>query len=150
MPELTSKGVVTPKVAAAPPQVEERPEEIEQRRKMELLKRVRINREALRQQRWVKGDPSKNYIWVNIDPVRQTYYQTLEYVLCKDPAVQTAWKQPDGTHRCGDLILYEISKELSEAYQMDASLQALEAQEGSQESFLAFAAKSSIPVHEHK
>lgn len=135
------------KVAAAVVAEPKQPHEIEMEKKLALLQKVRVNREASRNMRKVTGgNPAKQYVWINIHEQRQQYFQGLGYVMCKDPSVQTSWKRADSTHQCGDLILYEIDKDLHEAYKLDSALRGVESMEGSQEEFLAFAERNRVPV----
>lgn len=126
------------------------PHEKEILRKQELLKKVRIIRERLAQNRgMVEGmNPSKAYVWVNISDNRQIEYQSTGYELCRDPNIKSKWKQVDNTHKRGDAILYEIDKDLHEALDLDAQLRAVEAVQGAREGFKATAAQHGVPTYE--
>lgn len=126
------------------------PHEKEMLRKQELLKKVRIVRERLAQNRgMVDGmNPSKAYVWVNISDNRQIEYQSTGYELCRDPNIKSKWKQADNTHKRGDAILYEIDKDLHEALDMDAQLRAVEGVEGAREGFKAVAFQNGVPIYE--
>lgn len=130
------------------------PHEIEQERKLALIRRVRLTRErGLLARGEVKGDPSKSYVWVNEDPHQQSTYQALGYKKVVDdpkaPKVKSMWgPRSDGTHKRADVILYEIDKELHEAINMESQLQAIEALEGSRNLFRSFADQKGIPTRE--
>ena len=136
---------------APPPQSDPLPHEIEMKRRIDLLKRVRVLKDKARNRLEVQGgDSSKIYVWVHNSEVRRQYFESLDYKVCRDPNVNTRWKREDGTHTCGDLILFEIDKELHEASELESLYRAMEAIEGSQSEFLAFAERNRIPVPEHK
>lgn len=137
-------------VASEPPSEKPRPEELELQRKVELLKKVRLLKDKARNRLEVTGgDPAKVYVWVHNSDTRRQHFETLEYVVCRDPKVSTRWKREDGTHVCGDLILYEIDRELHDALKLESLYRAVEAIEGSQSDFLAFAERNRVPVLEH-
>lgn len=123
---------------------------LELERKMELLRRVRTLRERATLDRGkIEGaQPGKDYVWVCIDPRRQAEFQGLDYQVCTDPRVTSKYKQEDGTHRRGDVILYEVSTELREAYALDAAYRSIEQLEESFKAttFRSFATGSGIPV----
>lgn len=125
------------------------PHEIELQRKIELLQKVRgIRDRAIMYRGLVQNmDPNKVYVWVNMHESRQTWFQSLGYVLCIDPTVTTQWKKEDGTHRRGDLILYECPRDLYEALKLDSQLRGIEALESSKEIFKSFAEQSNIPLY---
>lgn len=119
-------------------------------KKKALLARVRVARDRLRFAGEVlNGNPNKVYIWVNISDDRQVTYQGMGYTICKDPNIKTRWKKEDGTHRRGDLILYEIDRDLNEAIKLDGEMRAVEGQEGEQ-MFLDFAQQNRIPAQKLK
>lgn len=141
-PETRSSGT-----AEKPPVVDKTNEE----RKADLeakLRKVRLLREKLVLTRGeVKGgDPAKQYCWVNLHESRRTYYEGMGWVLCKDPKVQSQWKREDGTHQRGDLILYEISRDMKEVIDLDGELRAVEALQSSKDEFLGFAATNRVPA----
>lgn len=148
MPQLqqTSKTAAAVLPNTAPVVVDEK------ERRLALLKRVRTLRESILTNRGeVKGKkPNKDYVWVNTRADRRTYFEGLGYQVCRDPDIQTRWKKEDGTHQRGDLILYECDRELREAIRLDAEMRSLEAIEGPQQSFEAFAERSAVPLHHPK
>ncbi len=115
--------------------------------KAELLKKVRILRSDASRGLEVKGsDPNKSYTWVNVHPSRRVFFEGQGFTVCRDPKVVTSWRREDGTHIRGDLILYECDKEWKEALTAFDDLSAIEAMEGSQETFLAFAEQNKVPA----
>jgi hypothetical protein len=133
-----------------PPSEKPRPEETEIQRKLELLKKVRTLKERARHRLGIEnGDPAKVYVWVHNSDTRRQHFESLEYRVCRDPKVSTRWKREDGTHVCGDLILYEIDKELHDTLKLESLYRAVEAIEGSRSDFLAFAERNRVPVLEH-
>ncbi len=132
------------------------PAEIELRRKRELLAKIKVIRERINNNRgMVTGDPAKTYIWVNRDEHRRNYFEGLGYVMCREkditkPVVKSAWMREDGTHVRGDLILYEIDKDVAEALHMEEAMRALEAIEGPPVEFANFAERHGVPVYEPK
>jgi hypothetical protein len=92
------------------------------------------------------GNPNKVYIWVNQKEDRRTFFEGLGYQLCTDPNVKTRWRKEDGTHRRGDLILYEIDRELHEIMQLDSQIRAVEQMASSKDSFLEFATGANVRV----
>jgi hypothetical protein len=126
------------------------PHEKEMLRKATLLSKVRMVREFLASnQGMVEGmKPDKIYVWVHISDNRQIHYQSMGYELCTDPEIKSKWKRSDGTHKRGDVILYQIDKDLHEAIDMEAQLRAIEAVEGAREGFKAFAERQGVPVYE--
>lgn len=105
------------------------PEQEKRDRMAVLLAQVRMTREHALRNRGRVGNSKANrhYSWVNIDQHRQIEFQSQGYVICKDPDIKTDWRKEDGTHQRGDLILYEIDKELHEALKLDDELRAYEA-----------------------
>lgn len=114
----------------------------------ELLAKVRILREqSMLGKGQVKyGNPFKTYVWVNKNENRLNYYISMGYVICHDPKVATSWKQADGTHVRGDVILMEIDKDLHDAIKFDGELRAVESVGESKGMFEAYAASKGIPV----
>lgn len=115
------------------------PHEEELKRKKELLAKVRVLREkmASRAADFTGQNPAKTYIWVNIKEDRQTYFQAWGYILCTDPKVSSPYKQPDGSHKRADLVLYEMDREMYEAIQADNQIRGLEGIEGHKEAAIA-------------
>lgn len=115
------------------------PHEEELRRKMDLLSRVRVNRERLVSDRGkvLNPKPGKHYVWVNSHVDRQTEYASLGYDLCRDPEIKTRAGQisEDGSHRRGDLVLYEIPTDLHEAMYLDNVIRGIELIEAPKEEF---------------
>lgn len=133
----------------AGPLAELQPHEEEQRRKMNLLKRVSVLRDAMNIKRSeVLGDPDTEYMWVNIREERQLHFQGLgwEKVTLDDDVVKTPYRKDDGTHIRGDLILYKMPKELAQAHQEYNTLLGLERIEGHKSAFRTAAAKEGIPT----
>lgn len=135
----------TPKLAEAP---KLQPHELEMERKKALLAKVKTIRERLAANRgMVDGmKPNKVYVWVNINDNRQIHFQGLGYEVCRDQEVKSHWKQEDGTHKRGDLILYECDKDLHEAIEYDSQIRAVESIEGAKQEFKETAARAGVPT----
>lgn len=119
------------------------------KRKREILAKVRAQRDATLFNRGkVEGDPDKEYRWVNIHPERQLVFQIQGWrmVTADDVDVVTNYKQADGTHRRGDLVLYCIDKEWAEMIHFDAVVQGIERIEGAKSSFETQAQKDGVPT----
>lgn len=115
-------------------------------RKKALLAKVKVARERLLFAGEVNNpNPNKVYIWVNTSSDRQVTFQGMGYTICKDPNITTRWRQEDGTHRRGDLILYEIDRDLDEAIKLDGEMRAVENQDAEQ-LFLDFARQNRVPA----
>lgn len=142
MPETKQSQVAVAGPAIRTPQQE-------QARKEELLKKVRVLRETMHVNRAkvTGGKPDKTYIWVGRDDNMRTYFEGLGYAVCRDTSVKTQWKREDGTHARGDLVLYEVDKELYEALKAESELRGLEQLQSSKSGFQDFAAKSGVPVN---
>jgi len=125
------------------------PHVIERDRKLALLAKVKSVREGMLQNKGaiLEGNPQKEYCWVNIREDRRVSYEAMGWQLCIDPAVKTRWKQPDGTHKRADLILYDIDKELFEAIQAYNMLRGIESVEGSEEMFISALDRDKVPVY---
>lgn len=115
-------------------------------KKRRLLAKVRMLRDAQLTAGAVNGKPHKVYCWVNIREERQLFFQSLGWELCKDPEVKTSWRQPDGTHKRADVILYHIDRDLYEAFEADKELRGMEALEGAEKSFETNAARNGAPT----
>lgn len=139
---------VSPQPNPAPPQVApatpseaaldvRTPEERQAAHRLELLARVKTLRENTNMRRGSITNPKQNkiYVWVNINDNRQIEFQGMGYSLCKDPDIKTRWRTASGTHQRGDLLLYEIDKDLHEAIQVDNELRALEGIEAPKDAF---------------
>lgn len=120
-----------------------KPHELEMQRKVELLRKVKGLREGtlLNRSGLLKGDPAKEYCWVNNSPDRRITYESMgwEAVKITDPknpsVVTRVTPQPDGTIVRGDLILYHIDKDLFEAIQNYNVIRGLELTENKDEGF---------------
>lgn len=144
-----------PSSQPTPPQGQAAPakpaHQIEQEKKIELLRKVRQTRQNahLNHQRvWAKEGElpaDKKYVWVNKNESRVVYYQGLGYAICRDERVMTNWRREDGTHQYADLILMDIDRGLWEAMKLDSELRGLEGVEG-EDMFKAFAERAGIPV----
>lgn len=123
--------------------------EIERERKRDLLKKIRVNRDKMIQNRGAvtEGNPAMEYVWVNREATRQNHYRSQGYRVCKDSSVETAWKCADGTHVRGDLILYEIEKETYELLHIDEQMRAVELVEGVQPEFEDRLLERGIPAY---
>ena len=126
---------------SAPP-----PVETPEQRKARLLAKVRILRQNQINGTAVQGDPKKQYMWVNTREERQTFFQSMGWALTKDKNVKTQWAQADGTHKRADLILYEIDRDLYEAFEADKELRSVEALESAEKSFETSAARNGAPT----
>ncbi len=112
-----------------------------------LLKKVKLYKAVASSARKITGGKSdKDYVWVNTHELRRSSFEAMDYVVCTDPSVKSRWKRKDGTHICGDLILYEVNRDWREVLDAHAELSAIEAVEGSREELLAFAARNKIPM----
>lgn len=119
-------------------------------RKLELLKKVKNLREGALFQRGrvLEGNPAKEYCWVNIRDDRQYFFQSLGWSkVVKESGVKTQWEQGDGTHVRGDLILYEIDKEMFEAMQAYNELRGVENIENAENGFVEHLQANKIPVY---
>jgi hypothetical protein len=126
------------------------PETPEQRR-LRLLSKVQQLRDNQMRAGEVIGDPNKVYRWVNHRDERQLFFQVLGYELCKDTKLKCPVKQQaDGTWHRGDLILYQIDKELQEELDAVRELKSIEALEGSEMSFQQAAARENVPTFRPK
>lgn len=107
------------------------PTEAKKARLEVLLRQVRLRREhALTNRgRISNGKPNKDYVWVNINEHRQIEFRSQGYELCRDPDVKSDWQTQEGHHQRGDLVLYEIDKELREAMKIDQEIRAYESVE---------------------
>ena len=130
---------------------------IEQERKMELLRRVKGIREGLLLNRGavLTGDPSKEYCWVNKDQDRRIYFEQMGWELCvvdpNKPSVTTNWKpQQDGTIARGDLILYQIDKDLYEATEAYNVIRGLELTENAGSDFEGMMERMKVPTYKPK
>lgn len=133
--------------SARPPLTSDELEQIEFKKKVDLLRQVRLTREKLRTAGMVQGmDPGKVPIWVANDDTTQVQFQGLGYEICRDPNVQSPWKKEDGTHRRGDVILYQVDKDIYEALRTDSAIRAIEALESPEDQFLDFAENRGVPA----
>lgn len=130
------------------------PHEIERQRKIELLKKVKSIREGIMLNRGavMKGDLSKDYMWVNVRDDRRIFFEQLGFELVKvdpkAPTVVTQWKpKEDGTIVRGDLILYQIDKEMLEAIQIYNESRGLELTENSGEDFETMLGRFGVPSY---
>lgn len=129
-----------------PPPPDEEPKES---RKVRLLSKIKILHDNVNTGTAVEGEPDKQYCWVNTREERQTFFQAMGWTLVKDPTgekVKTRYRQPDGTHRRADLILYEMDKEMYEAHDAYKQLKRIEALEGVELSFQTSAARNGAPT----
>lgn len=138
---------VKPVSVPAAPQLE--PHELEMKRKQELLQRVKVLRERMTLNRGMINNmsPDKIYVWVHNSDNRQIFYKGLGYELCVDPKVESAWKQADGTHRRGDLILYQIDKDLAEAIKLYEQAKALDNVDAAESGFNMAAQREGVPTY---
>ena len=135
----------------APPQ--ESAEEIEARKKRELIARVRSVRTSVVQKvgevRGVDGGPppaDKHYAWINSHPARITWFKAMGYEICKDPRITTDYfDASSGTHLFADCTLMYCDKDFYEALKLDNAYRAMEGTEGAS-AFTAFAGRVGIPV----
>ena len=131
--------------ADASEQLDPRPDQIERQRKLDLLSKVRVLRDKLKYRGAVEGDPNKVYVWVSKDEATRTAFDGMGYTICKDATVKTSWLKGDNTHQRGDLILYEIPRDLHEAIKLSSELQSLEGDDA-ESLFLNFAQENRIPA----
>lgn len=139
---LPNSHVLAGELAKHEPHVEE------QERKRALLARVKANRDGIYLNRGkVTGDPTKEYVWVNVHADRQLWYQTQGFAVCKDPTLTTSIPQrDDGTYTRGDLVLYEIDKEYFSALHEYDVARGIEYVEGGIENeFSAAAMREGVP-----
>ncbi len=125
-------------------------EELERKRLM--LERVRVSRDAVLLNRGkVTGDPTKEYVWVNLKEERQIWFQTQGFSICKDSEIQCSIKQrEDGTYLRGDLILYEVDKEYFDALHEYNVVRGIEYIDGAEQNFEASAMRDGVPVFKPK
>jgi hypothetical protein len=145
---------------APPPQVaskDTRPaHEIEAERRLELLRKVKIIREGfMRRGELLKGDPAKEYCWVNVREERQIFYRQLGWAPVKvnpnAPHVVSSWPpNAEGNIVRGDVILYEIDKELAEAHQIYSVARGLELTERPGQDFEAAMERLAVPLFRPK
>jgi hypothetical protein len=124
------------------------PHQEELDRKRRLLAKIKTIRDAVLVNRGeVRGEETKLYRWVNLKAERQLWFQTVGWtkVGAQDP-VETLYKQDDGTHVRGDLILYQIDKEFGEALHLFDVVRGVEMVEGAKESFEATAEREGVPT----
>lgn len=92
--------------------------------KMEALRRKvsTLRTEALFNRRALASPkPDKSYVWVNIKEERQIFFQAMGWQICKDPDVGSRfWNETHKAHVCADVILYEMDRDLAEAFEADA------------------------------
>lgn len=128
----------TPAPTAGAPEMDLRSEAERLRdHKLALLAKVKTLRENtnMRRGQITNPKPGKVYVWVNINENRQIEFQGMGYELCKDPDIKTRWRQSNGTHQRGDLILYQIDKDLHEAIKIDDELRSLDGIEAPKAAF---------------
>ncbi len=123
----------------------------EQIARMELLKKVQVMRDKIanRNDSEVTGDPNMSYAWVFDDPREISRYEGMGYTVVNattGKAAKTRWQTSGGTHKRGDSILMQISKDLREAWEYDSAARAVEQISGAKEQFTQFAAEERIPV----
>lgn len=94
-----------------------------------MRKQVSVYREgALFNRRKLKNpDKTKAYVWVNSKEERRMAYEAFDWKVCRDPNVgSNYWREDDKLHRCADLILYEMPRELYEMMKADEVVRGLE------------------------
>lgn len=97
-------------------------------------------------------DPDVTFAWVNTHPSRIVFYKTFSYKIVNsnpgqpDEDVETNWKQEDGTHVWGDVILMKIPRELKEAQDLHFHYKALDELQSESE-FEQYAAKHGVVVN---
>ncbi len=118
----------------------------EMSRRSALLAKVKVLRDGLLINRGkIVGDPTKEYKWVNINPDRQLYFQGLGWMkVDADCDVTTSYQRDDGTHIRGDLILYQIDKEMAMALHEYDVIMGLERVNGARDGFINEAQKMGI------
>jgi len=132
------------------------PHEIELARRRDLLRKVQVIREGfMRRGELVKGDPQKEYCWVNVREERQIFFKQLGRTPDKvDPAhphVVAQWPpNAEGNIVRGDVILYEIDKELAEAHQIYSVARGLELTERPGQDFEAAMERLAVPLFRPK
>lgn len=140
------------KNASQPPERNNmQPHELEQARKMALLAKVKTVRDAILVNRGaIRGPDTMEYRWVNQKDERQLSFQSLGWkkVTAEDTEVETQYRQPDGTHVRGDLVLYQIDKEFAEALHLYDVLKGTEMIEGHKSAFRTAANRVGAPTFE--
>ncbi len=113
-----------------------------------LLAKAKVVRErmATRHSDITGLKPSKQYCWVNLKEDRQVYYQGLGWTLCNDLDLKSPFKQPDGTIRRADTILYEIDMDFYEALCMHNILKGIEGIESAETGFVDTLGQQKIPT----
>lgn len=133
-----------------PQQLESKPNvhipEDSSKRKRDLLAKVRMLREGnvMSKGKVIGGKPNMTYVWLNRNETYRIGFEGLGYVLCRDPEVRTSWRREDGTHQRGDLILYEVEKDLYEAIHTEAELRSHEMIASGHELFLSAAERAGV------
>lgn len=112
--------------------------------KVKLLRERNMNRGA----DLTNCNPAKVYMWVNIKEDRQHFFQAWGYTLVRGDTPTSPYKQPDGTHKRADVILYEIDREMYEAIQADNQLRGIEGIEGHKQA--AIGAMNRMGVREYE
>ena len=126
-------------------------DDAEKQKKARLLARVQVLRETPRQIKdaEVTGDPEKTFCWVYNHPQMISEYERLGYSVVSNSngkGVQSRWKANDGTHKRGDTILMQVSKEEAEALEVFAAMSAIEQVSSAKTQFLDFANGAGIPL----
>lgn len=126
------------------------PHELEMQRKMALLAKVKTVRDAILVNRGaIRGLDTMEYRWVNQKDERQLSFQSLGWKKVTDEdEVETQYKQADGTHVRGDLVLYQIDKEFAEALHLYDVLKGTEMIEGHKSAFKTAATRVGAPTFE--
>lgn len=128
----------SPASKEVPAQQRKDPETESRLRRQELLSKARLVREKIdMNRRAVTGREDMHYCWVNRNDHRQVEFQSLGYTMVSavDTEVKTSWRREDGTHQCGDAILYQCPKEWYDALQVDQQIRSLEALDQYQSGF---------------
>ena len=131
----------------------ETPEEVQRKKEEELRRRVRQARTNVREHlgQIRASDPGvgiprdKHYCWINMHPSRVSHYLALDYEICKDPRITTAYIRDDGTHIYNDSILMCCDMDYYEALKLESQSKAIEYVDG-EGMFSSFANRVGIPV----
>lgn len=115
---------------------------------LEKVKVLRSSSHSLR--RIYDSNPNFIFVWINKDPDRRIWFESLGYTKATVEDCRTDWQAENGEHRVGDIILYKVPRERYEALKLDSQLRSVEAIETAKSEFLDFAARNSVPARRMK
>jgi hypothetical protein len=97
----------------------------------------------------VVGEKGTRYSWINRDKSRVAEMQALGYklVTSEDKNVESNWKQKDGSHTRGDVVLMKIPEMYAQALDYFDQERATSGLEDTKTNFREFADTNNAPVH---